>query len=594
LENPMTHSMILVALVAIASLAPLGCESLGPTSAQQDRVRTLTVSAQKSLLARQDGQSVDVMIARSRILDSEGRSDEAVRMLDVALSRRPTDALLVERARLTLHDEQAVGLLRQAISLCPTHPTAHLALGTRLGRMGQWDASVQELQRQVALNSTLAEGHLQLAISQSQTGDRRGALISLCIGMSQLDGPDRGPPSWTWSLMADLYDGTTRWPEAAARFRARAHSLEEGSPLPYPKLPAGDLPGLGLRPWDEAPALGVIFDVGGPEPLKLLAVSKHFTAGLAGIEAGDKVVRLDDRDVATFDDFLDWSDTTPTGAVARIEVERQGEKLVFTSQLMSGLEFESRWKQLFAEAEAAFDNKNYDEAWSLYADILVAMPVYNERLVTGCIQSAVLGHHESAAVDSAEGWLSVSPRDQHLLWLSAYAHASNAATLQGGDREQAYRQAIARIQSAQQLAPANGFLEAYLGVLENAAGLALHDRDETKATIDQPKRIRARLDRALALGDGGWAAEQLAANLDRRENTRRSERRAEIERNRRIFGQALFQAFAASAGGTGAGFGANPWRDSGLESQAIYGPSQPAFGPAYQIEQNMINSPLGY
>jgi len=77
------------------------------------------------------------------------------------------------------------------------------------------------------------------------------------------------------------------------------------------------------------------------QPMKVAGVKPHSSAQTAGLQAGDRVVKIGDTNNPTWDQALIYLSKLPAGAQVPLVVERAGERLNLTTSLSDQNDFES-------------------------------------------------------------------------------------------------------------------------------------------------------------------------------------------------------------------------------------------------------------
>jgi choline-sulfatase len=129
----------------------------------------------------------------ARILQSQGRLEEAIQVLRRAVANRPgSDARLqlgqVMRAAGRIDD--AASEFRSLLKSDPNNPAGHLELGLTLNRLGKSDEAIEHLRRCLQLDPASADARLHLGVMLGQTGQ-------LDQARAQLEQAVRIAPQWS-------------------------------------------------------------------------------------------------------------------------------------------------------------------------------------------------------------------------------------------------------------------------------------------------------------------------------------------------------------------------------------------------------------
>ena len=107
----------------------------------------------------------DVGVLRAKLLHREGKSDASLRVLDRVLASNPNVlSALLERGVLHFELEnfaEAMGDLKQVVTLAPENYTAHYKLGLTYQRLDQPDIARQHLERSSQITDRMSEQKLQ-------------------------------------------------------------------------------------------------------------------------------------------------------------------------------------------------------------------------------------------------------------------------------------------------------------------------------------------------------------------------------------------------------------------------------------------------
>ena len=201
------------ALIALAAHEALSADQ---AAAGERRLR--------QVLAREPFQ-VEGWRALGRMLELDGRREEAITAYRDGLEAVPEDAMLHARlglalARLGRDDEAETSLRRAAEELRPGSPAVHNALaGIRL-RRGDWPRAEAEARRALELDPSAAAAWNNLAAAREEQGDPEGALAAYGAALAA------DPAFWQAELnRALLLAAGGRFEDAAAGFLAVTEQL---------------------------------------------------------------------------------------------------------------------------------------------------------------------------------------------------------------------------------------------------------------------------------------------------------------------------------------------------------------------------------
>ncbi|MCC6426875.1 MAG: hypothetical protein IT435_08635 [Phycisphaerales bacterium] len=534
-----------------------GCQSLDPTSEHGDAARQAPERSLKNLpsLAENNPSDTGVCLAAARQLISVNRQEEAVRLLDHANVAQPRGILLLERARLCDDPKDRERYAREAIHREPDLCGAATEVIHALRQQGRHAEA-----RALALTSQQREGMSprywwELAIAHSQAGDRNAALIAVSIASSQSYGAERDTPWWMEHFVADLYEGNPRWPAAANRIRA-AKPIPPGDTTAnhYPPLPAGVVDAPGCRPFDEQPAIGFILDYSATSgPYRAFTVAPGSIAELAGGHSDDRVLSIDGRAMNSGNDLLLWIDEKDVTQPTQITVDRNGTVLMLSARTVTVREHELTFRECYRRGARLTAEGQYLKAFQLYTQMSGTLFFYNAEMYSLYTAAGVSCNASEGVERVLDVLLKDAPANPDVLYLRAYAASASGK----------FDDALGFVRRAQNASPDSGMLVSYEGILFLNSGRA-----------NAEELAKERFDRAMLLGNGGWASTQLAGRLDGAENQRRAALRAERDRTNQAIAMGLLAAFtgvAISNGSSGSSFGSNPWRDYGYEAQAIHG-----------------------
>lgn len=129
-----------------------------------------------------------VYVAAARMMEGQGKFDDAQKQYDRALQADPKDLnALVGLARL--HDRQgrsakALEFYQKAVKAHPKSALVHNDLGLCYGRMQDWRQSAAEFSKACQMAPENTRYRNNLAMSLLETGDEAGALKQLSLGNS--------------------------------------------------------------------------------------------------------------------------------------------------------------------------------------------------------------------------------------------------------------------------------------------------------------------------------------------------------------------------------------------------------------------------
>lgn len=584
-----THTA-LTGLLVLMAVAMSACTSTQPTSMHAAMVRDHDAATGsdgvllESAFASND-TDVAVAIALARHLDARNDRVSARRVLDQSLSKVRDVRLLVARAEFSDDPAEQERFARAAVGMDANHPTAAVFLGKALRRQGRSTEATQVLSAHVQRYSTMGWAWAEYAIANAAAGQGDAAIASINIAMVESANSDGDPPAWMWHFLGDVYSQHPKWSGAASRLRAKgSYQGADRDELHYPPLPTMTFAATGMRPPDEAPALGMIFKTGAPS-LEVLWVQPISIAARAGVQSGDTLIEIDGHAVPDVAAVGSWSDNKDCVQPTSLVTVRGGARLELQSQTLSGEESNNLWRGELKQANELVAQNKWNEAWEAYVRLAGTAVFFNyeiHSMVTACAVRCGRAEQEVARLDR---WLKASTRDPNLQFLRGYAaaHVPKAGYMEI---------AMEALDAAQREAPELGLYEAYKGLVLVQRPLVFQSAPENQGPNEQiavqvmnslmgqseaaSELGNAQFKRALVLGQGSWAIRRLADAIDGRENARRAAVNAERERNSQKFTQALLLGLmGASGGGGGRAFGSNPWKDYGYEAQAIHGPSMP-------------------
>ncbi|MDX1965766.1 MAG: tetratricopeptide repeat protein, partial [Planctomycetaceae bacterium] len=132
---------------------------------------------------RPDGNNPQVWHARSRLLTSAGKADEALQALNTAISLQSSHAdLFYDRAKLhelAERDQEAIADYERAIALQPSYSQAHHNRAFVLLRQQQLDAAVAGFTRAIELAPKDSLAFRNRAVAHGRRGDLSSALADL-------------------------------------------------------------------------------------------------------------------------------------------------------------------------------------------------------------------------------------------------------------------------------------------------------------------------------------------------------------------------------------------------------------------------------
>jgi tetratricopeptide (TPR) repeat protein len=103
------------------------------------------------------------------------------RIGDIKANIQPKTLILVEKARKTKNQQEAIALLRKAIEMEPTSPIAVFNLGVMLTQSGKTEEGSALIQRSVEVDPNYTYGHASIALVEAGKGHEQEALDHLDV-----------------------------------------------------------------------------------------------------------------------------------------------------------------------------------------------------------------------------------------------------------------------------------------------------------------------------------------------------------------------------------------------------------------------------
>lgn len=561
-------------------LGLLGCSSLEETTRREERVRSsgTDTSLDPSLLEAYATDHPDALgpsLALARRLATDGRHADA----DATLLRFDDDEndvrILTWRASLAPDPVTRESLARAAINIDATNQSSYplkarsfFQLGSALADQGRWTDAAEAFQSAANSDSSQSGAWWMLAVAQSQTGKYSEAALSCMIAGNRAWTFEAGDPEWVFRFLSDLYEACDAEPAAVARWRSKA-AVRPGAtqPRPYPAIPKPPLPVDLPAPFDEWVNLGLLLQDSEEAPPLVLKVTPHSVASDAGVQAGDRLLRVNDTTLASFQAAFEFSQVPTSEETWRITVTREGHELELTGRVTTTAEGGSAFDDHISAGLAHERQDQVAQAAEQFALAYDTISDYNAELLHrwAIYRTLVGGFADAERVLTP--WLNACPHNDYLLFTLAHVHAIAANNPPQGASPFALRaKAVDFAQRALAEAPDNGFYVAFLAFITDSEPQEIN----YWGTLVKGFKSRA-LECSMALGHGGWAQLELARWLD---STESSLRAAEKSRRQALWRGAILGAAVGSMMGTGSGgggFGSNPWRDYGYEANAIYG-----------------------
>ncbi len=177
-------------------------------------------------LLRNDPECVECYDLLARIATSEGQDSLAAEWYRLALEVEPENAALFQKLGIAEHRvgeyEQAVLDLTHSLDLNAANGESHFALGNILYDLDLLDLAKQGYSRAIALDSTAAKYHFQLALVHSETDQPDSALSEFQLAY-------RWYPKSTqaYELAATILIDQGRWAEVVAVLETGLKSAPE-------------------------------------------------------------------------------------------------------------------------------------------------------------------------------------------------------------------------------------------------------------------------------------------------------------------------------------------------------------------------------
>jgi tetratricopeptide (TPR) repeat protein len=103
------------------------------------------------------------------------------RIGDVVINAKPVTLVLIEKARKTKNQQEAIALLQKAVEMDPTNPMAVFNLGVMLIQSGKEEEGEALTRRSVEVDPTYAYGHASLALTEATRNNKQEATKHLDI-----------------------------------------------------------------------------------------------------------------------------------------------------------------------------------------------------------------------------------------------------------------------------------------------------------------------------------------------------------------------------------------------------------------------------
>lgn len=162
-----------------------GLVQQGLSLQQQGRIAEAEACYRKAL--ETDPHDVDANHLLGVLKAQEGKAEEALRHIEIALHRAPTSALLLMNYGNILseigRDSEALARFDQALALNPQLYLAWTNRGSTLNRLRRYDEAVASHQRAITLNPNEADAHYNLGLALHHQGqhDRAGACFDRAL-----------------------------------------------------------------------------------------------------------------------------------------------------------------------------------------------------------------------------------------------------------------------------------------------------------------------------------------------------------------------------------------------------------------------------
>lgn len=527
--------VVMVASLMLAAACRSGGERIGRVvDGDLDHRR----DAQRLMLALQEQPSdAGLVLAMADANAQAGDIKSACRVLDETWDRTQDPRIALARAHLESDPERLLTLARRAAENPATRGAASKLLAECHLRRGEHAEAARFAREHIERDPSAVQGWALLALA--------------CLGDGDLDGASRAAEQWCTRglgeqglptglvvLWTRMYANSPWWTEMRAAIGDAAPSApsngstvsaDEAARLPRPSLIRA---WLGFTRWaaDESGALEAGWEY-------------------ATIQPGDRLVALAGAPVATPADVARMEASLMPGSRLAIDVIRRGERIALEIPVSTvGDQCRAAMKSVAIGCRMFGQGMTVEAVARLRGVIRVVG--YNQHVV-GVLSSMAMLSGQSCTVVDAPELREVVRASFPVLACTGMFQARKADAL------------AAALVSAEEQAPHQAEIVAMRGLVALAEG---RQEDAERAH-----------ERAETLGRGGWPLVALAVALDDQELI------AQHARERRlliVMSMAMGAALAAPRGSASAG--GNPWRDQGLESDAIYGVS-------YQRSQSWLN-----
>lgn len=549
-------------LIPLAMLLPLSaCSSLEATSSRTTSVRAANTEAARDdslfrAYAEKYPSDVGIILSQAKSLAAAGSRDAADALLRKLDSSEQDVRVLVWRASLEPDPAAKERLARRAIALDYRSGLAHYHLGNALAAKGNWADARQEYILVTLFDRTQFGGWWSLAVSEIQLGQLSDSVSSVVTASNRAWNFERGDPAWAYLALAEIYKTVPSATQAVSRWKAEASRKPKDQFEPIlPVVPAqASTQGLPI-PWDEAPALGIIFesDPAG-QVLSVARVLRHSIADNAGVHVGDVLKAINGVDCSSIKDVIAQTSgsTVPTRWCLR--VARSGTEADCCGELVTGSDISKKFEQLIAAGRAAESSGKTVLAADTYSEAIDTIGDYNGSLVARWSVVSTLAGRFEGVNRFLNLWLATSQHDDTVLFLLANVHSIAARTPPPGESWASMRKkAREYIDQAILEAPDSGFYEAFRGLVCDAPAESIN----YWGSLEESDRSKS-LERSIALGHGGWAQRDLAKWLDSTETALRSAEKQRREEAWRGFALGLGVGAMAGLGSSSSG-GGNYW-----------------------------------